>query len=181
MSMVCEMVNQALNLVTGMALAVMVGGCELRAGPPADALNAQYWIEGKAVDLVDGKSSTSVDGSAAKVVTRAVGLTLQQDLNADGREDAVFILTQETGGSGTFVYVVAAIASGSGYRGSVGYFLGDRIVVQSLQVGVHGSIVVTYLDRGAEQPFSSPPTESRSLNLWFDTTGMRFDVLDSST
>lgn len=173
--------NPGLKLVTVLPVSLMFVGCESPTGIEPDPLNTQYWIEGRAVVLVDGKSETSIDGAAAKVVTRAMGQGLRQDLNADGRDDAVFILTQESGGSGTFVYVVAAIASDSGFRGSAGYFLGDRIVTQSLQPGMRGSIVVTYFDRGAQQPFSDPPREIRSLNLLFDATAMRFDALDSST
>ena len=101
------------------------GGSGTQISGATDSLNAGYRIEGQAVLLVNGSSEISAaPGSVAKVVSRAMDLSLPQDLNAGNRPDLVFDLTQQRGGSGTFVYVVAALASESGYLGSNDFLLG---------------------------------------------------------
>ena len=94
--------------------------------------NATYYIEGKAVTLVNGIAETeAAPESAAKVTTRYFGNEVKHDLNDDGLEDVAFILTQETGGSGAFFYFVAALNTPTGYVGSQAVFLGDRIAPQT--------------------------------------------------
>jgi hypothetical protein len=104
-----------------------------RPPPRTDHKNIAYSIGGQTVRLVDGLAEVpAAPGSAAKVVTRYFGNEVRGDLNADGREDVSFLLTQETGGSGTFFYAVAAARlSRSGPRRiDRGYCLGDRIAPQ---------------------------------------------------
>ena len=97
--------------------------------------NATYSIEGQSVTLVNGVSEVAAaPGSASKVITRYFGNAVTLDLNGDGRPDSVFILTQNTGGTGTFYYVVAALNMPNGYVGSHGLLLGDRIAPQTTEV-----------------------------------------------
>ena len=56
-------------------------------------------------------------GSASRIVTRYFGSEVRGDLNGDGREDVAFLLTQQSGGSGTFFYAVAALDLPSGRVG----------------------------------------------------------------
>jgi hypothetical protein len=75
-----------------------------------DHKNAEYVIDGRSVKLEEGISEViSGPGSASKIITRYFGNEVYKDLNDDGREDIVFLLTQETGGSGIFFYVAAAL------------------------------------------------------------------------
>ena len=97
----------------------------------ADPKNAEYMIEGERVKLKNGITETAAaPDSASKVVTRYFGNEFVLDLNDDGREDTVFLLTQETGGTGTFYYVVAALNTERGYIGSEALLLGDRVAPQ---------------------------------------------------
>ena len=133
------------------------------------AKNATYYIDGTAVTLVDGDS---VD-PASYASTGYFGNEVFADLNADNREDVVFLLTQDTGGSGLFFYVVAAIQTDNGYKGSQAYFLGDRIAPQTTEYR-DGIVIVNYADRALDEPFSTPPSIGKSARLNFDAETMVF-------
>ncbi|XKT74975.1 MAG: hypothetical protein ACJKSS_02305 [Patescibacteria group bacterium UBA2103] len=135
-----------------------------------DYKNTSYIIDGEKVTLVNGVSETPIKNSAASVVTRFFGNELFTDLDGDGDEDVAFILTQETGGSGTFFYAVAALSTEKGYVGTHdAYFLGDRIAPQSTNVSPnlrHKYVVVfNYADRAEGQSMSEQPSEGKSVYL----------------
>ena len=86
-----------------------------------------------------------------RIVTRYFGNEVTGDLNGDGRDDVAFLLTQETGGSGTFFYVVAALDLPGGLVGTEGLFLGDRIAPQTTELRPDGVVVVNYADHALER------------------------------
>lgn len=146
-----------------------------RIGPqrPEDAA---YVIGGQPVVLKDGLSEVNAaPGSASKITTRYFGNAVKLDLNGDGKEDAVFLLTQNAGGSGTFYYLVAALNTSKGYVGGQGYLLGDRIAPQTTELGKGGNIIiVNYADRAQGQSFAVPPSIGKSIWLQFDANTMEF-------
>jgi hypothetical protein len=80
-----------------------------------DYMNAAYIVDGRPITLTNGVSAIeAAPGSASTIVTRYFGNELRKDVDGDGREDIVFLLTQATGGSGTFFYVVAALQTPAG-------------------------------------------------------------------
>jgi Heat shock protein len=97
-----------------------------------------------------------------------------KDLNGDGRDDVVFLLTQEGEGSGTFFYVVAALATDAGYIGSEGVLLGDRIAPQTTESGTGKIVVVNYAVRAPGEPFTTLPSIGKSIWLLFDPASMQF-------
>lgn len=136
----------------------------------ADYKNIEYRINGQTVKLQDGMASVpAAPGSASMVVTKYFGNELRTDLNGDGREDVAFLLTQESGGSGTFFYVVAALYTEQGYVGSDAYLLGDRIAPQGIEVSQNPRqrqvIVVNYADRAADEPMTTAPSVGQSVYL----------------
>jgi heat shock protein HslJ len=136
--------------------------------------DATYIIDGTPVKLTDGKAETeSAPGSASKVVTKYFGNEVRGDFDSDGREDVAFLLTQETGGSGVFYYVVAALNKESGYDGSQGLLLGDRIAPQTTELKGN-LIVVNYADRKNGEGFSVQPSVGKSIQLLLDTESMQF-------
>ncbi len=140
-----------------------------------DQKNITYKIEGKDVALVNGLSEVAiVEGSASMVVTKYFGNELRHDFDSDGREDIVFILTQETGGSGVFYYVAAALNKEGGYVGSDTVFLGDRIAPQSLNIGKGDIIEVNYAERKAGESLDVAPSVGKSIWLLLDPTIMKF-------
>ncbi|MES2953105.1 MAG: hypothetical protein V4674_00910 [Patescibacteria group bacterium] len=154
------------------------------AGTLGDYKNTEYVLEGEKVLLQNGLSETpSVAGSASNVVTRFFGNELSIDLNDDGREDKVFLLTQERGGSGVFFYAVAALNTEQGYVGSDGYLLGDRIAPQSTEMSKNPQhknvIVVNYAERMAGEPMTAEPSVGKSAYLKLDPASMKWGVVEA--
>lgn len=181
--------NQKKWLLIGLGVvAVLVGGFFLlnsyiyeQKQPYAAAhyKNAEYMIDGQRLRLKDGSAESEVaPGSAARISTRYFGNELKTDLDGDGREDVVFLLTQSGGGSGTFFYVVAARNTERGYVGSEALFLGDRIAPQTTEVSqnpVHKNvIVVNYADRKPGEAMTVQPSVGKSIWLKLDPQTMQF-------
>ncbi len=132
-----------------------------------DYKNATYTIAGEQVVLTDGISETNT------TTTRYFGNEVMYDFNGDEKEDVAFLLTQETGGSGTFFYVVAALKTDEGYLGSEALFLGDRIAPQTTEVNEKGQIVVNYADRAPGESFAVKPSVGKSVVIRFDANTLQ--------
>lgn len=137
---------------------------------PDEYRNATYVIEGKEVTLVDGFSEVpAAPDSATMITTTYFGNDIVADLDGDGREDVAFILTQSTGGTGTFYYAVAAMNTEDGYVGSDGYLLGDRIAPQSVHMStdeMHERVVVfNVADRDVDDAMTTAPSVGKSVYL----------------
>lgn len=162
---------------------VVLFGFSEKSGSSADYKNAAYSIDGQLVQLIDGAAETeSAPGAASKTVTRYFGNDLVTDLNDDGRDDVVFLLTQETGGSGTFYYAVAALNMIDGYVGSDGYLLGDRIAPQTIEESQNprhkNVIVVNYANRAPGEPMSTQPSVGKSVYLKLDPAYMQWGIVE---
>jgi heat shock protein HslJ len=145
--------------------------------------NATYIIEGQPVTLINGTSVVPIaPGSASKVTTQYFGNEFMYDLNEDGKQDVVFILTQNTGGSGTFFYAVAALNTNNGYIGSDGYLMGDRIAPQTIGLSPNPNhknvIVVNYADRVAGEPMTTRPSMGKSAYLKLDPDHMQWGIVE---
>jgi len=143
-----------------------------------DYKNITYTIDGKPVTLTDGVSEEDVAGSASKIITKYFGNEVRTDLDGDGTEDVAFLLTQETGGSGTFFYVVGALYTADGWKGSHGVLLGDRIAPQTTEESPNPShknvIVVNYADRLPSDSMTDTPSVGKSIWLKLDPGSMQF-------
>ena len=141
--------------------------------------NATFTIEGQPVTLVNGTASTpAAPGSASMITTQYFGNEVIHDFDGDGRPDSAFILTQNTGGTGTFYYLVIALNTPRGYIGSSGYLLGDRIAPQTTEMSQNANtpdvLVVNYADRKISEPFSVAPSVGKSVWLKLDLKTMQF-------
>lgn len=133
--------------------------------PSADYKDTTYIINGQAVALVGGRASTpAAPGSASQVVTQYFGNEAMGDLNGDGTPDTAFILTQSSGGSGIFYYVVVALKTAGGYQGTNAVLLGDRVAPQPTQIS-GDEVVANYAERKAGEPMTTPPSVSVSKYL----------------
>lgn len=136
-------------------------------------LNATYIIDGQSTMLVNGKSEKEIaPGSASKTITNIFGTPTYGDINADGKEDAVIILTQNSGGSGTFYYVAAALNKGGVYQGTNAILLGDRIAPQTVQIK-DGIIIANYADRNPGESMSIRPSLGVSKYMSIDGDVLR--------
>jgi hypothetical protein len=143
---------------------------ETQTQTPASYKDITITIDGKPVTLVNGMAEEeAAPGSASKIVTQYFGNELKTDLDGDGLEDVAFIITQSGGGSGTFYYAVAARNTGSGYVGSDGYLLGDRIAPQSTNLSQNPRqkyvVVFNYADRNPGEPMTAQPSLGKSAYL----------------
>lgn len=141
--------------------------------------DATYIIEGKSITLKNGFSSVLVDtNSSLKITTQYFGNEVLHDFDGDGSLDTVFILTQNTGGSGTFYYVVAALNTSFGYVGSHGILLGDRIAPQTTEMSQNPNtpdvVVINYADRKKGEGFTVAPSVGKSLWIKLDLKTMQF-------
>jgi hypothetical protein len=171
--------------ILGAAL-VFVGGfffySNQKGAPVSDYKNISYVINGQRITLTDGVSEIlAAPDSAAKIVTRYFGNELKTDLDGDEREDVVFLLTQQMGGSGTFFYAVAALNTERGYIGSDGYLLGDRIAPQTTVVSQNPRhkyvIVVNYADRAPGEPMTTSPSVGKSAYLKLNPAHMQWGIV----
>ena len=133
--------------------------------PIAGYKDATFQIDGKSIALVNGLSEAeAAPGSVSRIITRYFGNDAVGDLNGDGKEDVAFLLTQSTGGSGTFYYVAVALRTATGYRGINAVLLGDRIAPQTTNIE-NGVVVVNYADRKPDESFAIEPSVGISKYL----------------
>jgi hypothetical protein len=133
------------------------------AAHPANPFNTTYIIEGKQITLESGSAEAEIaPGSASKEVTKIFSEPVYGDLDNDGDDDAIVFLTQNSGGSGTFYYVAAALNDEGVYAGTEALLLGDRIAPQTLDIR-DGFAIANYADRKAGDAMTTPPSVGMSL------------------
>ncbi|MBN1779422.1 MAG: hypothetical protein JW816_04395 [Candidatus Buchananbacteria bacterium] len=142
-----------LVLVIGLGFYIYINQ-QKQARMQIDYKNATYFIDNQPVTLVDGYAEQSIDDSAAKIVTRYFGNEATGDLNGDAVSDVAFLLVQDSGGSGTFYYLAAAIKTEAGYIGTNAILLGDRIAPQTTEFR-DGQIIVNYATRRPNEPITA--------------------------
>lgn len=122
--------------------------------------NAVYPIEttasGKAA-LKDGAYSEPVAGSSGQNTVRLGPQIACGDLDDTGTQDAAVTLIADSGGSGTATYLSAALDQAGSLQPVPSVFIGDRIIVQSLEIKDR-KILLRWLDRSQTDPMSAPPT-----------------------
>lgn len=143
----------------------ILSGCQQTpqraAASQADPGYASYRLGPDSVTLVDGIADVpAAPASNSRIRTQILGEPTMADLNRDGIDDAVVILTQQTGGTGTFYYLAAAVATPQGLAGTDGLFLGDRIAIDSVEV-IDGRITVRYRTRASDESFAEAPSVER--------------------
>lgn len=127
--------------------------------------DATYMIDGRSVVLAGGKSVIEVvPGAASQTVIEVSGAPVIGDLDHDGIADAVLLLVETTGGSGTFYHVAAAFNRDSQFVGTPAVLLGDRIVPQQLSIR-YGVVIIDYLDRRPGEAMATPPSLAVSKYL----------------
>lgn len=152
-------------------------------GLVSDYKEVTFWISGEPITLIDGISKIPIaEDSASMTTTQYFGNTAMGDLEGDGDEDMVFLVTQDGGGSGTFFFLVGAIKEEGGYRGTHAVFIGDRIAPQVTEYhgfsGVPGGyIIVNYAERRSDEAMTVAPSIGKSLYLKYDPESNSFGEL----
>lgn len=140
-------------------------------GLPADFKEALFLVGGEPVSLTNGvgQVSTTLGGGGMSTV-RYFGNEVIQDVDGNGTEDTVFLVTQETADGSTFFYAVAALNEDGRYAGSQAVLLGEDIAPQTTERGEGRSVVVNYATAGQ-------PSEGKSIHLLLDTDTLEFGEL----
>lgn len=141
---------------------------------------ATYQIDGKKITLTDGlHEEEAAPGSASVVRTQVFGEMLFGDVNTDGKSDAVFFLVQETGGTGVFYYMVAALGVEGGFRGTNAVFLGDRIAPQNIRIK-NGVVAANYTTRPEGASFAERASVGRTLYAMVHNSGDLEEIVISN-
>lgn len=157
-------------------LTVLVGGCNSRPServegqPPApvgsaptleELAGAAYSglndVEG-AITLAGGEwhGEPFVPGGASRPrVTLAPGFRVTGDLDGDGYEEAVVVLAQSSGGSGTFDYLAAVSRNAGTLQNVATIALGDRVAIRSAAIDA-GTLRVDVLRAGEGDAMCCP-------------------------
>jgi hypothetical protein len=93
--------------------------------------------------------------SAEVYTTRLIGPILYGDINADGVEDALVILSTQNGGTGHFIELAAVLNENGNARNVATVFLGDRVVVKSGRVE-NGVIILNMRVQGTNDGLCCP-------------------------
>jgi hypothetical protein len=128
-----------------------------------DPKNTIYLIENNSIQLKDGSFNGIVSPMGiGSVEVKIFGEPTFGDLDGDGDDDAVVLLTYNSAGSGTFYYTAIAISDGEKYVGGKALFVGDRIAPQNIEIR-NGMILVNYADRNIDEPMTTPPSVGKTL------------------
>jgi hypothetical protein len=127
--------------------------------------NAEYQgIYQEPIQLTDGtyEGEPFVEGGASRPTVTFIepyaGPTAWGDLNGDGVDDAVVLLVESSGGSGSFVYMAAVLNREGKPKNVDTLLLGDRAQVHSLTIA-DGQISVTMVTHGPDDPMCCPTQE----------------------
>ncbi len=125
-----------------------------------DAKNSTFKIDNEIITLKNGISNKSSS------VVRYFGNDAVGDINGDGLDDIVFIITQDNGGSGIFYYAIVAINNINNYILTNPFFIGDRISPQSTEIHSDSKeIHVNFAKRNDGEAMTTQPSVGAVLLL----------------
>jgi len=138
---------------------IPVGGSGSATLSQAVLLSSTYrspdWGEFQLQDGVYYRTPPTSQESPEIYTTRYQGPIFYGDINTDGLEDALVILSTQNGGSGHFIELAAVLnQNGNAYNISTTY-LGDRVIVESGKVE-NGTIVLNMRVQGPNDGLCCP-------------------------
>lgn len=130
---------------------------EERQGHP-DPSGGTFIFDDGPMTLSSGRNEKAlVPGGSIIEETELLDKIAYGDINRDGKEDAGVFLIRYGAGTGSFTYLAVFASGPVTYRGSETFFLGDRIIVESIDIK-NGIIEISYLDRAPNEPLVKEPT-----------------------
>ncbi|MCB0016144.1 MAG: META domain-containing protein [Anaerolineales bacterium] len=115
------------------------------------------------VTLADGlyEGEPFVEGGASKPTVTLFPMTALGDLNNNGVDDAAVLLVENSGGTGSFVYLAAVLNSEGTPENVSTLLLGDRVSPESVMIA-HGEIVVEAETHAEDDPLCCPSLKTRT-------------------
>ncbi len=130
----------------------------------AALMNGTYvGVYDEAIALIDGRFEGKpfvADGASRPTVTLRPEMTALGDLNGDGNDDGVAILAENSGGSGTFIYLAALVDEDGAAVNVATILLGDRVRVESVVIE-DGTIVLVAGTFADNDPLCCPSQRTR--------------------
>ena len=150
-------------LTRSIAALIALTGCVAQADDaavlPGEIANATFTgTEYGAVTLTDGvwEGEPWVAGGAARPrVGLARDFLRRGDIDGDGADEALVILWQSSGGSGTFNYIALVDEVDGAWRNTATTALGDRVRVTDAAIGPHG-VTVQVIEHDEDDPACCP-------------------------
>ena len=180
-----------MNALTALALAA-IALADAPAAPAADAARGAptmdelkrasfggLQVHAGTIALVDGRweGQPPVAGGASRPrVDLVTDLRLAADLDGDGREEAVVLLAESTGGSGVLVDLAVTARDGDAVRNVATVLLGDRVQVRDVRLV--GATLVADLVRAGPGDAACCPGET--VTRLFSLKQDRLDEIPSS-
>jgi len=118
----------------------------------------------------------TISGKGATIHDKFIeyfGNEVRHDIDGDGEEDVVFLITERFADSTRF-YAVGALKRKTGYQGSQAVLLGTDIAPQTLEKGEGRMIIFNYAERAAGEPRTTEPHIGRSIWLLLDKNMLEF-------
>jgi len=127
----------------------------------AELANATYsGIEDEPINLSDGSwhgKPYMDDGAARPGIGLVEEIYLADDLDGNGKQDAVVILWQNSGGSGSYIFLAAMTRKENGISNMDTALVGDRVKLRNWQI-IDGKIVLDVLQAGENDAMCCPGT-----------------------
>ncbi len=125
-------------------IATLVSACACPSPTTRALRNGSYLIDGEIVQLTEAEYRQAyADDSAMERVVRLGDIVEQGDLDGQDGKDAVVVLVDDGGGSGTFYHLAVLLRRGGTLENVSTQLLGDRILIQSVAIddAAHGITV----------------------------------------
>ena len=115
------------------------------------------------VTLTDGlyEGEPFEEGGASKPTVTLIPFTAFGDLNSDSVNDAAVLLVENSGGTGSFVYLAAVLNSEGMPENVSTMLLGDRVSPESIVI-VDGEIVLEAATHAEDDPLCCPSLKTRT-------------------
>lgn len=130
----------------------------------AQIQNATYTVPDleDPVELTDGAYELQYGEGATMVHTVRLVDHILGDLNKDGVDDAAVILSHNSGGTGTWIYLVGMLNEDGEPQQAAITLLGDRTPVHTLNIE-DGTIVIDLMTHAESDPMCCPSQRARQI------------------
>jgi heat shock protein HslJ len=115
------------------------------------------------VTLANGqyKGEPFVESDASKPTITLILPAAFGDLNGDRVDDAAVLLVENSGGSGSFVFLSAVLNNKDGLENVATTLLGDRVVCETVDI-VDGQMVLELTSHAEDDPMCCPSVKTRT-------------------